>query len=63
MDDEDFKMKVTRTEMEEMCEDMFNRATKPIDEALKASEITLVGWQLVFSMFCLCLHLYLVVSA
>ena len=29
--------------MEELCEDMFNRVTKPIDDALKASEITLVS--------------------
>ena len=43
LDDEDFKMKVSRSEMEELCEDMFNRVTKPIDDALKASEITLVS--------------------
>ncbi|KAL4229247.1 Hypoxia up-regulated protein 1 [Mactra antiquata] len=41
LDDEDFKMKVTRQELEEMCEDMFERVTKPIEDALKASEITL----------------------
>lgn len=42
LDDEDFKMKVTRAELEEMCADMFKRVTIPIDDALKASEITLV---------------------
>ncbi|XP_053408991.1 hypoxia up-regulated protein 1-like isoform X2 [Mercenaria mercenaria] len=41
LDDEDFKMKVTRQELEEMCADMFNRVTTPIEDALKASEITL----------------------
>lgn len=43
LDDEDFKMKIHRSEVEEMCEDMFNRVTQPIEEALKASEITLVS--------------------
>ena len=42
LDDEDFKMKVTRAELEHLCEDMFDRVTKPIEDALKASEITLV---------------------
>ncbi|XP_052804905.1 hypoxia up-regulated protein 1-like isoform X2 [Mya arenaria] len=41
LDEEDFKMKVSRAEFEEMCSDVFERVTKPIDVALKASEITL----------------------
>jgi len=42
LDDEDFKMKVLREELETMCADMFDRVTEPIKDALKASEITLV---------------------
>lgn len=41
LDDEDFKMKVTRQELEDMCADMFKRVTTPIQDALKASEITM----------------------
>lgn len=41
LDDEDFRMMVTRQELEGMCADMFQRVTKPIQDALQASEITL----------------------
>ena len=40
LDDEDFKMKVNRAELEHFCEDIYDRVTKPIEDALKASEIT-----------------------
>ena len=43
LDDEDFKMKVTRAELEHLCEDIYDRVTKPIEDALKASEITPVS--------------------
>ena len=44
LDDEDFKLKVTRAELEHLSEDMFDRVTKPIEDALKASEITTVSF-------------------
>lgn len=33
-------MKVNRAELEHFCEDIYDRVTKPIEDALKASEIT-----------------------
>lgn len=42
LDEEDFKTKVTRAEFDLLCEDLFKKVTKPIDDALKASEITMV---------------------
>ncbi|GFR62018.1 hypoxia up-regulated protein 1, partial [Elysia marginata] len=41
LDEKDFRSPVTRAELEHLSEDLFERVTKPIDEALKASEITL----------------------
>ncbi|KAJ8316173.1 hypothetical protein KUTeg_006187 [Tegillarca granosa] len=41
LDDKDFHAKVTREEFESMCEDLFSRVTKPIEDALKVSQITL----------------------
>lgn len=37
----DFRAKVTREELEEMSTDLFEKVTKPIEEALKISEVTL----------------------
>ncbi|CAG2256140.1 HYOU1 [Mytilus edulis] len=37
----DFKTKVTREELEELSKDLFEKVTKPIEEALKVSQITL----------------------
>ncbi|XP_071176738.1 hypoxia up-regulated protein 1-like isoform X4 [Mytilus edulis] len=37
----DFKTKVTRDELEELSKDLFEKVTKPIEEALKVSQITL----------------------
>ncbi|KAL3886109.1 hypothetical protein ACJMK2_026127 [Sinanodonta woodiana] len=41
LDDQDFKTRITRAEFEEMCADLFERVTKPLEEALKVSEVTL----------------------
>ncbi|XP_028276515.1 hypoxia up-regulated protein 1 isoform X2 [Parambassis ranga] len=41
MDDIDFKAKVTRTEFEELCADLFERVPRPVQEALTAAEMTL----------------------
>lgn len=37
----DFKHQVTRQTFEDLCEDLFDRVTKPLDDALKASGLTL----------------------
>lgn len=42
MDDIDFKAKVTRSEFEALCEDLFDRVPGPVKEALAAAEMTLV---------------------
>ncbi|RUS70581.1 hypothetical protein EGW08_021660 [Elysia chlorotica] len=41
LDEKDFRSPVTRAELEHLSEDLFDRITKPIEEALKVSEITL----------------------
>ncbi|XP_063058751.1 hypoxia up-regulated protein 1 isoform X2 [Engraulis encrasicolus] len=41
MDDIDFKAKVTRSEFEELCLDLFDRVPGPIQDALASSEMSL----------------------
>ncbi|XP_013398865.1 hypoxia up-regulated protein 1 isoform X3 [Lingula anatina] len=41
LDDQDFKAKVTREELEEMSQDMLDRVAKPIEDALKVSQMTM----------------------
>ncbi|XDV54331.1 hypothetical protein PO909_022635 [Leuciscus waleckii] len=41
MDDIDFKVKVTRSEFEALCEDLFDRVPGPVKEALAASEMNM----------------------
>uniref|UniRef100_A0A665U4J3 Hypoxia up-regulated protein 1 n=1 Tax=Echeneis naucrates TaxID=173247 RepID=A0A665U4J3_ECHNA len=41
MDDIDFKAKVTRTEFEELCADLFKRVPGPVEDALSAAEMKL----------------------
>ncbi|XP_056096158.1 hypoxia up-regulated protein 1 [Rhinichthys klamathensis goyatoka] len=41
MDDIDFKAKVTRSEFEALCEDLFDRVPGPVKEALAASEMNM----------------------
>ncbi|GFO47003.1 hypoxia up-regulated protein 1 [Plakobranchus ocellatus] len=41
LDEKDFRSHVTRAELEHLSEDLFDRLTKPIEDALKISEITL----------------------
>uniref|UniRef100_A0A671VEF9 Hypoxia up-regulated protein 1 n=1 Tax=Sparus aurata TaxID=8175 RepID=A0A671VEF9_SPAAU len=41
MDDIDFKAKVTRTEFEELCADLFQRVPRPVQDALAAAEMKL----------------------
>ncbi|XP_070548529.1 hypoxia up-regulated protein 1-like isoform X2 [Ptychodera flava] len=42
LDDVDFRAKITRMELEEMCEDIFSRVAKPVRMALEMSEMTLM---------------------
>ncbi|XP_049634115.1 hypoxia up-regulated protein 1 isoform X3 [Suncus etruscus] len=41
MDDVDFKAKVTRTEFEELCADLFERVPAPVHQALQSAEMNL----------------------
>ncbi|XP_038564044.1 hypoxia up-regulated protein 1 isoform X2 [Micropterus salmoides] len=41
MDDIDFKAKVTRTDFEELCADLFERVPRPVQDALTAAEMKL----------------------
>ena len=43
LDEKDFKAPVKRSDCEELWKDLFDRVTKPVEDALKVSEITLVG--------------------
>lgn len=43
MDDIDFKSKVTRAEFEELCADLFERVSRPVQEALSVAEMKLVS--------------------
>lgn len=42
MDDIDFKAKVTRAEFEALCSDLFDRVAVPVQQAIAASEMSLV---------------------
>ena len=42
MEDVDFSTKVTREELESMCADLFDRVGKPVTDALKSADITMV---------------------
>ena len=48
MDDIDFKAKVTRTEFEELCADLFERVPRPVQDALTAAEMKLVSILIIF---------------
>ena len=41
-EDIDFKAKITRSEFEEMCSDLFDRIAHPVEQALRVADITLV---------------------
>ncbi|KAM9299356.1 hypoxia up-regulated protein 1 [Gastrophryne carolinensis] len=41
MDDIDFKAKVSRQELEELCEDFFNRVAGPVKQALSGAEMNM----------------------
>jgi len=41
MDDVDFKLKVTRSQVEDMCKDLFERCQTPIKDVLQTSGLTI----------------------
>lgn len=41
LDEQDFKLLVKREDMERLCEDLFERVDKPIEQALKAAHLTM----------------------
>lgn len=38
----DFKAKVTREELEELCADLYERIDEPVKQALKVADVTMV---------------------
>ena len=57
LDDQDFKTKVTREEYEGLCKDLFDRVAKPVQDAIKISEVTWVSsFQYHFSLDFLASH-------
>ena len=42
LEDVDFSTKVTREDLESMCADLFDRVGKPVTDALKSADITMV---------------------
>lgn len=41
LDEQDFKLLVKREEMEELCQDLFERVSKPIEQVLKTAHLTM----------------------
>lgn len=41
IDEIDFKLQVTREQFEELCSDLFDRVRGPVEQALKASGLTM----------------------
>ena len=43
-EEKDFRLKVLRSELEEMCKDLFDRVDQPIKMALDAAAMTMVSY-------------------
>ncbi|KAG8199551.1 hypothetical protein JTE90_009392 [Oedothorax gibbosus] len=43
LDDKDFKHPISRVEFEELCKDLFDRVTKPVEDALKSANIDMTN--------------------
>lgn len=41
LDEQDFRLQVTREKFEELCKDLFDRAVAPLEQALKSSNLNL----------------------
>ena len=59
MDDQDFKTKVTRDQLEAMCDDIFKRIAGPVKQALLSSEMTMVSAPICLYVWPSTLHLLL----
>lgn len=53
LEDVDFRLKVTREELDEMCADLYDRVREPVKQALEAAEMTMVSC-LPSLPYCLC---------
>ena len=51
LDDVDFSAVVKREEFEGLCEDLFDRITAPVTQALKSADMTMVVYQMLTSSF------------
>ncbi len=47
-EDIDFRAKVTREEMDNLCSEFYNRAPTPLNDALKMAGVSLVSYYLKF---------------
>jgi len=56
LDDQDFRLQVTREEFEAMCSDLFDRVKGPINQALRSSGLTLDVINHVSSIDCLIMY-------
>ncbi|CAI8027668.1 Hypoxia up-regulated protein 1 (Fragment) [Geodia barretti] len=50
LEDVDFKLKVTREELEAMCSDLYDRVQEPVRQALEAADMTMVEMDSVILM-------------
>lgn len=57
LEDVDFRLKVTREELEEMCIDLYDRVGKPVKQALEAADMTMVGIIILYQLQLLWLSL------
>lgn len=45
LEDVDFRLRVTREELDAMCTDLYERAADPVRQALEAADMTMVSWE------------------
>ena len=43
LEDVDFRLRVTREELDTMCSDLYDRVGEPVRQALEAADMTMVG--------------------
>lgn len=65
LEDVDFRLKVTREELDAMCSDLYDRVQEPVRQALEAADMTMVSGNslfpggLVCAVFCCVICSYL----
>lgn len=45
LEDVDFRLRVTREELDGICTDLYERAVDPVRQALEAADMTMVSWE------------------